>query len=310
MSLRNNTNSRELKRLIKNALREDIGSGDVTSQIIIPKDKKVSAVLLLKEKAVVCGLDIAREVFMAVDGSIKFQAKAKDGNLEKAGKIIARIQGNARAILKAERTALNLLSHLSGVASITRKFVDAIKPCKAGIYDTRKTIPGLRELQKYAVKTGGGHNHRMGLWDGVLIKDNHIAALLSVAGVSRGASSVRALAEAAKKKMPKGKKLEIEVMSLSEFKEALKARPDIIMLDNMKISDIKEAVRIRELQSIRTPLDYARGKQGRKILIEVSGGVHLDNVREIAKTGADIISIGALTHSAKAVDISLEVTND
>ena len=297
MSSKNN-----LQHFISLALQEDIGSGDITSQIIIPKDKKVSAVLLLKEEAVICGLDIAREVFRTVDGSIKFQARSKDANSEKAGKIMARIQGNARAILKAERTALNLLSHLSGAATLTRKFGEAVKPYKARIYDTRKTIPGLRELQKYAVKTGGGHNHRMGLYDGVLIKDNHIAALLSATGVSRGPSAVRALAEAAKKKMPKGKKLEIEVISLAEFKEALKARPDIIMLDNMKISDIKDAVRIRELQSARA--------QGRKILIEVSGGVHLDNVREIAKTGVDIISIGALTHSAKAVDMSLEVTDD
>ena len=186
MSLRNNTNSRELKRLIKNALQEDIGSGDITSQIIIPKDKKVSAILLLKEEAVICGLDIAREVFRTVDGSIKFQARSKDANSEKAGKIMARIQGNARAILKAERTALNLLSHLSGVASITRKFVDAVKPYKAKIYDTRKTIPGLRQLQKYAVKTGGGHNHRMGLSDGILIKDNHIASSVVREGVGRG----------------------------------------------------------------------------------------------------------------------------
>ena len=307
MSLRNNTNSRELKRLIKNALREDIGPGDVTSQIIIPKDKKVSAVLLLKEKAVVCGLDIAREVFMAVDGSIKFQAKAKDGNLEKAGKIIARIQGNARSILKAERTSLNLLSHLSGVASITRKFVDAVKPYKAKIYDTRKTIPGLRQLQKYAVKTGGGHNHRMGLYDGILIKDNHIA-------VSRcqGAkvSSLGELVEAAREKRPKGLKIEIEVVNLKEFKEVLRHRPDIIMLDNMRMSDIKEAVRIRGCQSAPQLRSGPARETEHQTLLEVSGGVNLDNVREIAKTGADIISIGALTHSAKAVDISLEVTDD
>ncbi len=312
MSLRNNTNSRELKRLIKNALQEDIGSGDITSQIIIPKDKEVSAVLLLKEEAVICGLDIAREVFRTVDGSIKFQARSKDGNSEKTGKIIARIQGNARAILKAERTALNLLSHLSGVASITRKFVDAIKLYKAGIYDTRKTIPGLRELQKYAVKTGGGHNHRIGLYDGILIKDNHIAVSafscqLSAGkkadlSVSRGPELVRRLVESAKKKRPAGLKLEIEVINLAEFKEVLKARPDVIMLDNMGISDIKEAVKIRGRQGANSP--------GCRTLIEVSGGVNLDNVREIAKTGVDIISVGALTHSAKATDISLEVTDD
>ena len=250
--------------------------------------------MLLKEKAIVCGLDIARRIFKTVDGAIKFQPKSKDGNLEKPGKIIANIQGNARSILKAERTALNLLSHLTGVATLTRRFVDAVKPYKAKIYDTRKTTPGLRVLEKYAVKTGGGHNHRMGLWDGVLIKDNHIASF-----VVRSPSSVRELVEAAKNKMPKGKKLEIEVVNLAEFKEVLKADPDIIMLDNMKIGDIKKAVRIREHQSIRA--------SEHQTLIEVSGGVNLTNVRQIAKAGADIISIGALTHSAPSVDISLEV---
>ena len=302
MSLKHNTNSRELQWLIKNTLQEDIGCGDITSQIIIPKDKRVNAALLLKEKAIVCGLDIAREVFRTVDGSIKFQAKAKDGNLEKAGKIIARIQGNARSILKAERTALNLLSHLTGVATLTRRFVDAVKPYKAKIYDTRKTIPGLRVLEKYAVKIGGGHNHRMGLYDGILIKDNHIAS-----SVVRSPSSVRVLVEEAKKKMPKGKKLEIEVINLAEFKEALKANPDIIMLDNMRINDIKNAVRIRERQSAPRLRSGQARAQEYKTLIEVSGGVNLDNVRQIAKAGVDIISIGALTHSAKAVDISLEV---
>ncbi len=273
--------------LIKNALREDIGSGDITSQIIIPKDKKVRAALLLKERAIVCGLDIARRIFKTVDRTIKFRPKSKDGNLEKPGKIIARIEGNAHSILKAERTALNLLSHLTGVSTLTGAFVEAVRPYKARIYDTRKTIPGLRVLEKYAVKTGGGYNHRMGLYDGILIKDNHIASSV----IRRSPSLVRELAEIAKKKRPKGLKVEIEVINLAEFKEALKACPDIIMLDNMKISDIKEAVKIREHQT----------------LIEVSGGVSMANVRAIARTGVDIISIGALTHSAKAVDISLEV---
>ncbi len=298
MSLNKEKGSDPFFKLIKSALREDIGSGDITSQIIIPKDKKVRAALLLKEKAIVCGLGFARQIFKAVDGAIKFQPQSKDGNLEKPGEIIAWIEGNARSILKAERTALNLLSHLTGIATLTGAFVEAIQPYKAGIYDTRKTIPGLRVLEKYAVKTGGGHNHRMGLYDGILIKDNHIA----VSAVRRGASSVRALVELAKKKIPNGKKLEIEVISLAEFEEALKARPDVIMLDNMGISDIKEAVKIKGRQGEMSP--------GCRTLIEVSGGVNLDNVRAIAKTGVDIISIGALTHSAQAVDISLEVTDD
>lgn len=312
----------------QNALREDIGPGDVTSRLLIPKDKEVNAVLLLKEKAVVCGLDIARQVFSAADGSVKFQARAKDGDLEKQGKIIADIRGNARSILKAERTALNILSHLSGVASITRAFVDMVRPYKTKIMDTRKSLPGLRLLQKYAVRTGGGYNHRMGLWDGILIKDNHIAvscvgghgsgvggraswAMRHGSGVWGHASGgmrreawVKRLVEMAKAKAPKGLKVEVEVINLEEFQTALELRPDIIMLDNMKIEDIQKAVAIRR----KTQYSQRMTQDPRlTTLIEASGGVNLDNVRDIARTGVDMISIGSLTHSAKAVDISLEV---
>lgn len=280
------------KRLIKEALREDIGCGDITTQMLIPKDKKIKAVLLLKEKAVVAGIDIAKKVFKTMDAAVTFKAKCSDGSLQNPGKIIAILEGRAKAILQAERTALNFLSHLSGVATLTHQFVQRVKPYKVKIMDTRKTIPGLRELQKYAVSVGGGYNHRMGLWDGVLIKDNHIVA----SSVVRSPSSVEELVEMAKKRRPKSQKIEIEVKNLQEFRQALRAETDIIMLDNMKLSDIRQAVRIRNTE-------YGR----RTTKIEVSGGVTLDNVRAIAKTGVDMISIGALTHSAKAIDLSLEV---
>ena len=282
-----------LKDLINNALWEDIGSGDITSELLIPKNKKIKAIILLKEKAVIAGLGIAEKVFKSIDRKIKFKAKCLEGSLQDRGKILAVLEGGARNILLAERTALNFLTHLCGVASLVHSFVREVKPSRVKILDTRKTIPGLRNLQKYAVVLGGGYNHRIGLWDEVLIKDNHISASC----VMRSAPCVKELLEVAKKKMPGGMKIEIEVKNLREFKEALKAGPDIIMLHNMNISDIGKAVAIRrKTQDSRL-----------KTLLEVSGGVNLANVRAIAKTGADMISIGCLTHSVKAIDISLEI---
>lgn len=293
MSLRNKNRKYGLMDLIKNSLREDIGSGDITSELLIPKNKKIRAIILLKEKAVIAGLGIAEKVFKSIDRKIKFKAKCLDGSLQDAGKILAVLDGRARNILLAERTALNFLTHLCGVASLVHSFVQEVKPTKVKILDTRKTVPGLRNLQKYAVVLGGGYNHRIGLWDEVLIKDNHIAA----SGVMRQASGVEELIETIKKKKPKDMKIEIEVKNLKEFMQALKAQPDIIMLDNMKIADIRKAVAIkRKTQDARL-----------KTLLEVSGGVNLDNVRTIAKTGVDMISIGCLTHSVKAIDISLEI---
>lgn len=288
-------NERTLQRIIKDALKEDIGSSDITSCILIPKGKKVKAVLLLKEKGVVAGLAIARTVFKTVNKSLTFKARCAEGSWQQAGKILATVEGDAQSILKAERTALNLLSHLCGIATATRKFVDMVKPYKTKILDTRKTIPGLRQLQKYAVRVGGGCNHRIGLWDGILIKDNHIL----VSGSGFRVPGLRELIETAKKKRPKNIKIEVEVKNLKEFKEALMVKPDIIMLDNMKIVDIKKAVAIRR----------AMHNAQRMTQIEASGGVSLHNVKETAKTGVDYISIGALTHSVKAIDISLEIVH-
>ena len=290
-----------LHRVIKDALTEDIGGGDITSRILIPKGKKIKAVLFLKERGVVAGLAVARNVFKIVNTSVTFKAHYAEGSWQNAGKILATVEGDAHAILKAERTALNLLSHLCAIATAARKFVDRVKPYKVKILDTRKTIPGLRDLQKYAVSLGGGCNHRMGLWDGILIKDNHIA----IGCRGQGLGYIEELIGMAKKRRPKGLKIEIEVKNLQEFRQALKAEPDIIMLDNMKIADIRKAVEIRRTtQGVRQ--GSVAGAQ-RMTQIEASGGVHLDNVRAIAKTGVDSISIGSLTHSVKAIDISLEV---
>ncbi len=229
--------------------------------------------------------------FKLLDPKIKFMPFVLDGKRFKANSVIASLEGDARAILIAERVALNFLSHLSGIATLTIQFVKAIKPYKAKIMDTRKTTPGLRTLEKYAVRVGGGHNHRMGLYDQILIKDNHLKIVdgqwLIVDGVI-------------KKAKKNGIKTEIEVKNLRELKEAIKIRPHIIMLDNMNLKEIKAAVKLRN--SLLSTIHYRLWTK-----LEVSGRVNLKNVKEIASTGADMISIGALTHSAKTIDFSLEV---
>ncbi len=269
--------STEVKEIIKKALKEDIGKRDITTTTIIPENKYAKAILLAKENCVICGLNIAAEVFRIQDKKIKFMSNVLDGEKIKEGKIIAHISGRAQSILTAERVALNFLSLLSGIATKTRAYADKVKPYKVKILDTRKTIPGLRELEKYAVRIGGGSNHRMRLDEMVLIKDNHIRVTESYRELPRVTGSY---------------KVEIEVKNLKEFKEVLKLKPDIIMLDNMKVEDIRKAVLLRKIAVSK---------------IEVSGNVNLNNVRKIAKTGPDMISVGALTHSVKAIDISLEI---
>jgi len=280
--------SQGIKDIIKQALREDIGKRDITTTAVIPKHKYAKAILLAKENCVICGLGIAREVFKIHDKKIKFNSQVPEGQKIKKGKIIAYISGRAQSILTAERVALNFLSLLSGVATKTRAYSDKVKPYKVKILDTRKTIPALRELEKYAVIIGGGYNHRMRLDEMALIKDNHIHVTRHTSHVTR----LKNIIEEARRMIPVGMKLEIEVRNLREFKEALEARPDVIMLDNMKVGDIKKAVLLRKAAVSK---------------IEVSGNVNLNNVRKIAKTGVDMISVGALTHSVKATDISLEI---
>jgi nicotinate-nucleotide pyrophosphorylase (carboxylating) len=262
------------------ALREDVGSGDITSNSVISPGKKMSARIIVKEDGIICGLSIARLVFQSVDRNIIFSEKVRDGKAVKKGAIAATVTGPARGILTAERTALNFLQRLSGIATFTNKFVKAAgKGIK--ILDTRKTTPGLRVLEKYAVKTGGGYNHRIGLFDRVLIKGNHI----SVAG------SLKKAVDLAKRKY---KNIEVEAKTINQVKEAIEAEVARIMLDNMGINDIKRSVKL-----IR--------RSGKKMEIEVSGGVTLKNIRSIAATGVDFVSVGALTHSAPALDISLRV---
>ena len=277
-------NPERLEAIVRHALIEDIGRGDITTQLTIPKETMIKAKIIAKEDFLLCGITVAEKVFKSVDSSVGFIQNIKEGKMVKAKKTIATISGKASSILTAERVALNILSLLSGIATKTREFVNEIEPYKTKITDTRKTMPGLRELQKYAVRIGGGHNHRIRLDEMILIKDNHIKA---TDGYSKLPS------------VPKGYKIEIEVQNLEEFKHALFFKPDIIMLDNMKIEDIKEAVKIRnstEFKSHHLPCK-----------LEASGGIYLENIKEYAATGVDIISVGELTHSVKSVDVSLEV---
>lgn len=270
--------------MIKLALREDVAKGDITSKLIIPAKKRIKAVIIAKEGGVVCGLGIIRSVFEAVDKKVRFSAHVREGSRITRGKVLARLEGRALSILKAERVALNFLGRLSGIATLTAKFVQRARPYHVRIMDTRKTTPGLRILEKCAVRCGGGCNHRMGLWDQILIKDNHLHIAHQ--------KDLQEIVKKARKERPRGMKIELEVKTLAQFKQALEARPDIIMLDNMSLKEINKAVAMRHKARSRIP-------------IEVSGGVSLDNVRRIAACGVEMISVGELTHSAKALDVAL-----
>ncbi|MFH1867354.1 MAG: carboxylating nicotinate-nucleotide diphosphorylase [Candidatus Omnitrophota bacterium] len=291
----------ELKKLIQQALREDIGGQDVTTNAIIHKAKKGEFLIAAKEDCVICGLTLAEACFEIVDDTVRFKPMVNEGKKVSSGKAIAFIDGRCCSILAAERTALNFLTWLSGISTMTNSFLEAVKETKAQIMDTRKTIPTLRGLEKYAVKVGGGTNHRMGLYDQVLIKDNHLAAMTFEPTVLKNREdAVKNALESVKGHVTKGKKIEIEVDSIDMLKAALRYNPDIVMLDNMSIDDIKEAVKVRDAYRIKI------GDVGFKVLLEVSGNVNIGNVREIAECGVDMISVGALTHSAPSVDISLE----
>jgi len=270
-----------IDKIIEQALLEDIGTGDITTESIIPSNLKAKGIIKTFEKGVIAGLDIACLVFQKLDAEIVFQEKTKDGTKVIRGKELAEITGPARTILMGERVALNFLQRMSGIATITSKFCEEVKDFPVRIVDTRKTTPGLRILEKYAVRMGGGYNHRFGLYDAVLIKDNHIAV---AGGIKSAVDSVR-------KQSSHTVKIEVEVESLSQLQEALKAQVDIIMLDNMDLETIKEAVKM------------VKGK----ILIEASGEITLEKVRKIAQAGIDLISIGALTHSVKSLNISMEI---
>lgn len=270
-----------LDDLIKRSLEEDIGYGDITTMSVVPAEQISEGLFIVKTAGVIAGLDVAGAVFRHLDPEAVFTNLIKDGDAVPGGTIIASVQGRSRALLSGERTALNFLQRLSGIASLSRQLTEIIKDSPAELLDTRKTTPGLRVLEKYAVAVGGARNHRFGLYDGVMIKDNHIIA---AGGIKKAVSMVRA-------SVPHTLKIEVEVEDLEQLQEALEAGADIIMLDNMAPAVMKEAVSI---------------VQGRALL-EASGGIKAANLNEVARTGVDFISMGALTHSAVSLDISFDI---
>ena len=271
----------QVETLIRYALAEDIGSGDVTTHAVIPEEARGSARIFAKEPLVVAGTQVAQRVFLLVDPSLKVGILLQDGNHARSGDVLVEVSGSVSAMLVAERTALNFLQRLSGIATLTRAFVERVVGTSARIVDTRKTTPGWRVLEKAAVRAGGGCNHRFGLYDGVLIKDNHIAA---VGGVGPAVAAIR-------QQIPHTLKIEVEVETLDQLDEAMAVGVDAALLDNMAPAAMVEAVR----------------RAGGRLALEASGGINLNNVREVAETGVDLISVGALTHSARAVDISMEI---
>jgi len=274
---------KQVEQAIDRALAEDVALGDVTTEALIPSDQKGRAAIIARAEGILAGVEVAKAVFLRVDPSLRFEALLQDGAKVRKKDVVAVIEGKAASILKGERVALNFLTRLSGIASETARYVEATKGLKARITDTRKTTPGIRPLEKYAVRVGGGKNHRHHLGDGILIKDNHLAVFRSMGlGIKDAIQRARQSSTL---------KIEVEVGSVGEGEEALEAGADVIMLDNMSIEDMRRVV------------ELVKGRA----LIEASGGITLDNVRQVAETGVDLISVGALTHSARSLDLSLEL---
>lgn len=270
-----------VKQFIQTALDEDIGSGDITTENLVPPDLNGKGIIIAKENLILAGLDVAKQVFEELDPHISFSSTFQDGQEIRKGEIVLEIFGKMRILLIGERTALNFLQRLSGIATHVRSFVNLIKDKPVKLVDTRKTAPGWRVLEKYAVRVGGAYNHRMGLYDGILIKDNHIAAC----------GGVRKAIEKIRQNISHLLKIEVEVSNQEQLQEALDAKADVIMLDNMNVGQIGEAVTIINKRAI----------------VEVSGGVTRENLLMLADTGVDIISSGALTHSAVSVDLSMRI---
>jgi nicotinate-nucleotide pyrophosphorylase (carboxylating) len=268
--------------LIDLAIAEDLGPGDITTEPIVGHGRSGTGVLVAKEPMVVAGLDVARAVFRRVDPAAVFTSRCADGERAESAATLAVVEGTLTGLLTGERTALNFLQRLSGVATLVRRYADAIAGSGARLVDTRKTTPGWRTLEKYAVRMGGGQNHRMGLYDGVLIKDNHIAV----------AGGIAAAVKRVRRRVSHLTRIEVEVTSMEEVRQALSAGVEVIMLDNMNLDQVREAVSLI----------------AGKALVEVSGNVTLENLPSLAFSGVDIISVGALTHSARAVDISMAIT--
>ncbi|HSQ83627.1 MAG TPA: carboxylating nicotinate-nucleotide diphosphorylase, partial [Desulfobacterales bacterium] len=264
------------------ALKEDIGSGDITTDNLIDPQLKGKGLIIAKESLVVAGLNVAKQVFQYLDSEVIFKSEYDDGDFVKKGDILVNVEGRLRALLSGERTALNFLQHLSGISTLVRSYVNEISDKNIRLVDTRKTTPGLRGLEKYAVRVGGAYNHRIGLYDGVLIKDNHIAAF---GGIKKAIDHIRS-------QVSHLLKIEVEVSDLDQVKEALESKADVIMLDNMTIKQIKEATAFIDNRAI----------------VELSGGITKSDLKSLSDTGVDIISVGALTHSARCVDISMQIS--
>ena len=279
------TPEEQIDKVVELALAEDLGQGDVTSETLIPLDLVGKAYILVKEEGVIAGLEVAEKVFRHVDPTLKVEILIKDGAKVKAGDITANVSGAVISILEAERTAINFVQKLSGVATATSKYVARVQGLKTNIVDTRKTTPGMRLLEKYAVRMGGGKNHRLHLGDGILIKDNHLVALRAMG------LSLKEIVAKAKKNAPKGIRVEVEATSLQEALDAARAGADMILLDNMPPEEMKRVVSMLP----------------RHVKTEASGGITLENVRAAALSGVDVISVGALTHSTKALNVSLEL---
>jgi nicotinate-nucleotide pyrophosphorylase (carboxylating) len=274
---------KQVEQIVRNALDEDLSFGDATTDAVIPLDLEGRTTILAKGEGVLAGIEVAREVFLQVDPSIRFESLVQDGASVRKKDVVATVEGKMVSILKAERTALNFLGRLSGIASETARYVEAAKGSNARITDTRKTTPGIRLLEKHAVRMGGGKSHRQHLGEAILIKDNHLAALRTL-----GLELKEAVARA---RQGSTLKVEVEVESVDEARQALEAGADIIMLDNMAVEDMYKVVELSQSRA----------------LIEASGGITLDNVRAVAESGVDLISVGALTHSSKALDLSLDL---
>ncbi|MCP3926393.1 MAG: carboxylating nicotinate-nucleotide diphosphorylase [Desulfobacterales bacterium] len=273
----------QVQYIIDFALTEDIGPGDITTDNLIDESQMGKGIILAKQKLIVCGADVVKKVFHTLDSNTKVKSFMKDGEIAESGDVMFEIEGTLRTLLKGERTALNFLQRLSGIATNTKSFVELMGDSKARLVDTRKITPGLRVLEKYAVTVGGAYNHRTALYDGVMIKDNHIAVS---GGIKKAVATVR-------EKISHLVKIEVEVSNMDELSEALEAKADVIMLDNMDLKQIKEAVA------------FVKGKA----VLEVSGLVTKKNLKELSETGVDIISSGALTHQAQSVDISMRIQN-
>jgi nicotinate-nucleotide pyrophosphorylase (carboxylating) len=271
-----------IKSVLRRALEEDIGYCDITSVSTIPERHGAKALFIAKGDFVLAGMPFVAEIFRLMDAGTEVRVFHEEGSKVTRGDSIAEIAGNTRVLLSCERVSLNILQHLCGIATLTRAFVEKVKGTGAKIIDTRKTTPGLRFMEKYAVRTGGGGNHRFGLFDGILIKDNHVAA---AGGITAAVASARQAHHLSK--------IEVEVGNLDELNEALSAGADVVMLDNMSLNDMREAVKI------------AKGKA----IVEASGNMSLERVRDVAETGVELISVGALTHSAPAADISMKIVD-